>query len=145
MPYVTERWLGGSLTNFKVIQERITYWLDLEQQKISGELKKYTKQEQARLSEKIAKLGIAFGGLRSVKRLPHALFVIDINEELTAVREAHRKQIPVIALSNSDTNPLLVEHPIPANDNSRSSIEYILDKVVKAYQEGQQQKKTLAE
>jgi small subunit ribosomal protein S2 len=141
MPYVTERWLGGTITNFKVIQERITYWLELERQKESGELKKYTKQEQARLSERIGKLDHAFGGLRSIKRLPNALFVVDINEELTSIHEAKLRQIPIIALSSSDTNPELVDYVMPANDNARSSIEYILKKAVIAYQEGVQSKK----
>jgi small subunit ribosomal protein S2 len=145
MPYTNERWLGGTLTNFKIIQERISFWLELERQKNAGELKKYTKQEQARLGEKIEKLEHMFGGLRSIKRLPNAMFVIDIGEELTAINEAKRRDIPVIALSNSDTNPELVEYPIPANDNSKSSIEYILNRVVAAYEQGQQMKKVSSE
>ena len=145
MPYVTERWLGGTRTNFKVLSERMSYWLDLERQKNSGELRKYTKQEQARLAEKIQKLDHAFGGLRTMKKLPNAVFVVDIDEEMTSIKEAHNKSIPVIALTNSDTNPQLVEHPIPANDNSRSSIEYILGRVVEAYRQGNQQKRMEAE
>lgn len=136
LPYVARRWLGGTLTNFKVISDRIAYWQNLEEQKASGELKKYTKQEQLKISEKIEQLQEMFGGLEHMKALPDAVFIIDMGEESTAVREAKRKHIPVIALSNCDTNPALADYIVPANDNARSSIAYILDKVVAAYTNG---------
>src|SRR3989344_4915291 len=136
MPYVNGRWIGGSITNFKVILERIQYWQELKRQKEVGELKKYTKHEQLKISQEIDKLQYVFGGIESLKKTPNALFVIDLNEELLAVKEAIVKHIPIIALSSSDTDPSRATYPIPANDNSRSSIEYVLGRVQQAFEEG---------
>lgn len=136
MPYVTERWLGGTMTNFKMISERIQYWQDLIRRESAGELKKYTKHEQLKLQEKTAKLQYMYGGLENMKKLPHALFVVDLGEERLAVAEAIQRDISIFALSSSDTNPALADYIIPANDNSRRSIEYVLAKVESAYQEG---------
>jgi small subunit ribosomal protein S2 len=136
MPYVSERWLGGTLTNFKVLSDRVAHWLGLEHMKISGEIKKYTKQEQVRISKEITKLDRTFGGLRLLKKLPAAVLVVDISEERIAVAEARKRKVPVIAISSSDTNPDLASYPIPANDNSKSSIAYLLMRIEAAYREG---------
>jgi small subunit ribosomal protein S2 len=136
MPYVTERWLGGTLTNFKVISDRVEYWQNLKKQKESGELKKYTKHEQTKLAQHIDKLEYMFGGIENMKRLPHMLVVIDIKEESLAVREAHRRGIPVLSLSNTDTNPTLAAYIIPGNDNAKASITYVLQRIIQAYNEG---------
>lgn len=136
MPYVTERWLGGTLTNFKIITERIQYWQDLKRQQESGELKKYTKHEQTKLAQHINKLEYMFKGLEDLKRIPHALMIVDLKEESLAVREAGRRKVDIIALSSTDTDPLLAKHIIPGNDNSRVSISYVLEKIVEAYKEG---------
>lgn len=140
MPYVTQRWLGGTLTNFKIITDRVAYWQNLKQQKESGELKKYTKHEQTKFSQHISKLEYMFGGLENLKRIPHALMVIDLKEESLAVQEARRRNIDVIALSNTDTDPLLATHLIPGNDNAKASIAYVLQKIADAYKEGVMQK-----
>lgn len=140
MPYVTQRWLGGTLTNFKIITDRVAYWQNLKQQKESGELKKYTKHEQTKFSQHISKLEYMFGGLENLKRIPHALMVIDLKEESLAVQEARRRNIDVIALSNTDTDPLLATHLIPGNDNAKASIAYVLQKIADAYKEGVVQK-----
>ena len=140
MPYVTQRWLGGTLTNFKIITERVQYWQDLKRQKESGELKKYTKHEQTKFSQHITKLEYMFGGLEELKRIPHALVVVDLKEESLAVREARRRDVEVIALSNTDTDPLLATHIIPGNDNAKASISYVLQKIADAYKEGILQK-----
>lgn len=140
MPYVTQRWLGGTLTNFKNITERVQYWQNLKRQKESGELKKYTKHEQTKLSQHIAKLDYMFHGLENMKRIPHALVVVDLKEEALAVREARRRNVDIIALSSTDTDPLLATHIIPGNDNAKASITYVLQKIVEAYKEGVSQK-----
>ena len=144
MPYVTQRWLGGTLTNFKIITERVQYWQNLKRQKESGELKKYTKHEQTKLSQHINKLEYMFRGLEDMKRIPHALMVVDLKEESLAVREARRRDVDVIALSNTDTDPALATHIIPGNDNAKASIMYVLQKIVEAYKEGVAQKAMVA-
>ncbi|MFC1594986.1 30S ribosomal protein S2 [Patescibacteria group bacterium] len=134
--FVDQRWVGGALTNFKVIRSRVDYLEDLEEKLKSGELGGYTKQERLKLSEKAKKLGDIFDGLRLLKKMPDALFVVDLNEEITAVKEARILGIPVVAILNSDGDPSFVDYPIPANDNSSQSVGYILDKVVGAYKRG---------
>ncbi|TSC72204.1 MAG: small subunit ribosomal protein S2 [Parcubacteria group bacterium Gr01-1014_70] len=143
MPCVTERWIGGTLTNFKVISERVAYWQELKRQQESGELKKYTKHEQTKLAQHIAKLAYMFRGLEDLKRLPYALVVVDLKEESLAVREARRRDIPIIALSNTDTDPSLATHIIPSNDNAKASISYVLQKIAEAYTRGVSEKKVL--
>lgn len=144
MPHVTGRWLGGTLTNFKVIMERVQFWQDLKRQKESGELKKYTKHEQTKLAQLITKLEYMFKGLEDLKRVPHALVVVDLKEESLAVREAHRRGVPVIALSNTDTDPSLAAYIIPGNDNAKASIAYVLRRIAEAYKEGTLQKEATA-
>ncbi|OGZ53547.1 MAG: 30S ribosomal protein S2 [Candidatus Ryanbacteria bacterium RIFCSPLOWO2_02_FULL_45_11c] len=144
MPYVTQRWLGGTLTNFKIITERVQYWQNLKRQKESGELKKYTKHEQTKLSQHITKLEYMFRGLEDMKRIPHALVMVDLKEEALAVREARRRDVDIIALSNTDTDPLLATHIVPGNDNAKASITYVLRKIVEAYKEGVSQKVAVA-
>lgn len=136
MPYVAERWLGGTLTNFKVITDRVQYWQDLKRQKESGELKKYTKHEQAKFAQHINKLEFMFKGLEGMKRFPDALFVVDVKEEGLAIHEATRRNVPVLALSNTDTDPSLATYIIPGNDNAKASIVLILERAAHAYQEG---------
>ena len=136
MPYVTERWLGGTITNFKVITERVQYWQNLKRQKEAGELKKYTKHEQTKLAQHIDKLEYMFKGLEGMKHLPQALVVVDTKEEGLSVREAQQRKVPVIALSNTDTDPAVATYVIPGNDNAKASIVYVLNRIVQAYQEG---------
>lgn len=143
MPYVTERWLGGTLTNFKIIAERVQYWQDLKRQKETGELKKYTKHEQTKLSQHITKLEYMFSGLEELKRIPYALVVVDLKEESLAVREAERRGVVVIALSNTDTDPSLATHIIPGNDNAKVSIRYTLRRIMEAYKEGALKKESV--
>lgn len=136
MPYVNRRWLGGTITNFKAISDRVNHWLGLEEMRRTGEIKKYAKHEQVRIDKEIEKLKEVFGGLRQLKKLPGALIVVDLEEERIAVEEARKKRIPVVALSNTDTDPDLADYPIPGNDGSIAAIEYILGKLAAAYKEG---------
>lgn len=135
-PFVALHWIGGTLTNFPVIRRRIDYLESLEKKKEIGELEKYTKYERLELLHKMQKLSQALEGIRSLKAMPAALFVVDPGEEVTAVREATKKSIPLIALMNSDCDPSRIDYPIPANDNAESSIGYILKKVEEAYKKG---------
>ena len=136
MPYVTQRWLGGILTNFKSIKGRRDYMEDLINKTESGELAKYTKKEQLRIERKISRLKHYFAGLETMKNLPSALVIIDTKEEKNAVREARNMKIPVIGIMNSDCNPDDAAYPVPANDNSISSVDYLLNELVVSYKKG---------
>lgn len=134
--YVNERWLGGSITNFSVIRKRMDYYENLRNEKESGGLDKYTKKERLEIAKKLEKLERNFGGLLPLKKIPDAVLIVDPKEEKTAAKEAADKNIPVIAILNSDTNPENISYPIPANDASRASVDYLLSKIAEAYQEG---------
>ena len=125
-PYMTERWLGGILTNFKVINQRMLYYLGLKTKKEQGELDKYTKKERVKIDKEIAKMEKAFSGLVSLNKLPDVLFVIDAKEHRTAINEARRVNIPVIAIMSTDCDPTMADYCIPANDHSKNSIEWIM-------------------
>ena len=136
MPYVKERWLGGTLTNFKEIKSRIDYLIDLKKKRTSGELDKYTKKEKLQIERKIEKLERYLGGLETLVNYPAALIVIDSKHENISVAEANQVRTPVIALLNSDCDPKGIDYPVPANDSSLTSINYFLTELTKAYKEG---------
>lgn len=136
MPYVSERWLGGTLTNFKVIRNRVEYFLDLRQKKASGELNKYTKKEISRINKELSRLERFFKGLENLTALPATLLIIDPKEEKTAAKEAKEMSIPIVAILNSDSDPTNITYPIPANDASVMSVKYLLNQLVKAYKKG---------
>jgi len=129
LPYINERWLGGTFTNFGIIKKRIDYFKDLEKKKAEGQLEKYTKKERAKIGKILKDLGIKFGGIKNLERLPDAIFVLDMKKDVLAVKEARTKGIKVIGISNTNIDPTLTDYPIPANDNAISSVKYILDKV----------------
>ncbi len=133
MPFVDIRWIGGSLTNEKQIKSRVTLFEDLSAKQEKGELVTITKKEKLLLERKITKLGKMFGGLTTMKGLPAALVVIDTKEEAIAVTEANKMGIPVIGLCNSDCDLSVVAYPVVANDASKKSIEFFLNKFVSAY------------
>lgn len=130
LPHITERWLGGTFTNFEVMQNRIKYLKELEQ-KISNstEMEKYTKKEKIKMEEELKELKLKFEGIKNLERLPDAIFVLDIKKDEIAVREAKQKGVKVIAISDTNCDPTLVDYPIPANDDAISSVKYILEKV----------------
>lgn len=136
LPFVTVRWLGGTLTNFKTISKRIAYFKKLKSDKETGRLDKYTKKERLNFDRQIEKMNIMFSGLENMDALPDVVFVIDVNKHIIVVREANRLGIPVIGVMNTDTNPELVAYPIPANDRSKQSAEWILQQLEKAVAEG---------
>lgn len=142
LPYISERWLGGTLTNFKIFEGRLNYWNKLETEEKSGEFEKYSKKEKLMKAIELRKLARMFGGLRSLKSIPAAVVIVDTGEEKTAFAEAGRKNIPVIALMNVDLNPEGVAYPIPLNDNSSAVIALVLKRLSAAYEAGLKTRQT---
>lgn len=132
LPYVSERWLGGTFTNFESILKRVEYYKDLERKKASGELDKYTKKEKAKFEDEIRKLKIKFEGIREMKKIPDAIFITDMRENDLAVKEARQKGVKVIGICDTNVDPTLADYPIPASDDAVSAIKYILEKVKEA-------------
>lgn len=128
LPYVKDRWLGGTFTNFETIMKRIAYYKDLEAKKTQGELEKYTKKERANFDKEIKQLEIKFGGIKELSKLPEAIFVCDMIKDGLAIKEAKAKGIKVIAICDTNTDPTLADYPIPANDDAVTSVKYILEK-----------------
>ncbi len=117
-PYVNHRWLGGMLTNFQTIHKRILYMRELEQMETSGEMDSLPKKERIRLRRELVKLQAVLGGVRDLRKVPEAVFIIDVNAEHIAVAEANRLNIPVIALVDTNCDPDLVDYVIPGNDDA---------------------------
>lgn len=132
MPYMVERWLGGTLTNFKTIRKRIDHLISLEKKKKSGELEKYTKKEQMLFNEEIDKLNQDLGGIKGLEKLPDAIFVLSVRHNLGAVKEARRKNIPIVGLVDTDSNPALADYPIPSNDDALSALKFMLNQIEEA-------------
>lgn len=137
MPYSIERWIGGTLTNFKIISKRVEYMEDLEQQEVKGEFDKYTKKERSKKIEEKDKLKKMFEGLRLLKKLPDALFVVNTIEDDLALREAKRMNIPIVALIDTNADFNSVEWSIPSNDDALPAVRYMVRKVADAIKEGQ--------
>jgi len=133
MPYVTERWLGGMLTNWNTIGGRVKHLQELENRMASGELaNKYSKLEVQRFQEEIDQMNIMFGGVKELSSRPGALYVTDIVHDANAVREARKLNIPVVAIVDTNADPSLVTHPIPANDDAIKTIQLITNYVQQA-------------
>ena len=139
MPYFVERWIGGTLTNFKVISKRVEYMERLEREKTGGEFEKYTKRERMKKEEEIVRLKRFFDGLRTLKRLPDAVFIVDVTHDTTAVREANRVMIPVAALVDTNSDATKIQWPIPSNDDALPAVRYMVGKIGEAIAEGQKQ------
>jgi small subunit ribosomal protein S2 len=135
-PYVTERWLGGTLTNFKTLTQRIKTLKNLEEQKTTGGWDKYTKKEKSDLEKELLQLQRKFAGLRALEKLPAAIFIIDTGTHDTAVREAKLLNIPVVGVLDTDDDPTIIKYPIPANDSAKSAITYLMGIIDKAIEEG---------
>ena len=135
-PFVAGRWIGGTLTNFGQIRSRIDKMLDLMSKREKGELSKYTKKERLLIDRDIIKLDELFAGLVPLIAMPAALVVIDPGKEHTAISEAKRMGIPVVALANSDCDLKGVEYAVPANDATRKSVGFFMERMVAAYEAG---------
>lgn len=129
LPYITERWLGGTFTNYKTLKQRIEYFKELEEKKKKGELEKYTKKERAKMDKELSDLETKFGGIKDMQGLPDAIFVLDMKKDALAVKEARMKGVKVISIADTNVDPSLADYPIPANDDAISSVKYILEKV----------------
>jgi len=125
MYYVTTRWPGGLLTNFSTIKKSINRLKDIERMKEDGTFSKLTKKEVARLERELAKLKKNFSGIVQMERMPKAIFIVDTKKEDTAVREANRLGIPVVALIDTNSDPDLVAYPIPGNDDAAKSVQLV--------------------
>jgi len=144
MPYINNRWLGGTFTNFSEIQNLIKTYLDLKDKRDKGELKKYTKLEQLQFDRKIEDLDEKIGGISTLKKLPDAIFVFDVRNEKTAIYEAKKSGVKVIAVCDTNINPADIDHVIPANDDSIRSLEMMGTLVAAAVEEGKKAPKQQA-
>ena len=138
MPYVNFRWLGGMLTNFATIQKRIFYMRELRRLEESGEINSLPKKERLKLRRELGKLEQNLGGVADLQRVPDAVFVIDVNVETTAVTEASRLGLPVIALVDSNCDPDQVEYVIPGNDDAIRAADLIAGALADAALEGRE-------
>jgi small subunit ribosomal protein S2 len=136
LPYVNNRWLGGTLTNFRTIQSRIKHLHDLETSVARGEFSRLTKKEQLDINNEIERLNRYFGGIKNMDRLPAAVFIIDTVKEAIAVAECKRLQIPIVSLVDTNCDPDPISYPIPSNDDAIRAIKLILGKVADAAIEG---------
>lgn len=135
-PYVNQRWLGGTLTNWQTIKQRIQYLEELEERRDAGEFDLLKKKERLTLEREIAKLNDRLGGIRHMTGLPDVLYVVDVNNEETAVREANILEIPVIAMVDTNCDPDVIDYVIPANDDAIRAIKLITSKMADAAIEG---------
>ena len=136
MPYVTERWLGGTLTNFRTIRSRLERLEELETQRETGEMDSYSKKMQSTLNREYRKIYRNLNGIRNMNRLPEALVVVDPKKEKNAVHEAHLVGAKVVGLIDTDSDPDAVDLPIPGNDDSIRSIRLILEYLVDSIKRG---------
>jgi small subunit ribosomal protein S2 len=137
MPYVTNRWLGGMLTNWNTIGERVKHLQDLENRMANGELaNKYNKLEVQRFQEEIEQMNILYGGIKELNKKPGAVFIVDIVDDANAVKEAKKIGSPIIALVDTNADPSLVDYPIPSNDDAIKTIQLMLDYVKSAIDSG---------
>ncbi|KKS87857.1 MAG: 30S ribosomal protein S2 [Parcubacteria group bacterium GW2011_GWC1_43_11b] len=136
MPYVSLRWIGGTLTNFKEIRKRLAKLADWKEKGEKGELAVYTKKERLMISREVEDLERLFGGITGMPKIPSAIFVVDAKKEEIAVAEAKVAKVPVIAIANSDCNITNLEYPLVGNDASGTSIAFFLQQIVLAYKEG---------
>jgi small subunit ribosomal protein S2 len=146
MPYVTERWLGGMLTNWTTIGGRVKHLQDLENRMASGELaNKYNKLEVQRFQEEIDQMNVLYGGVKELNKKPGAVFVVDILHDINAVREAKKLGVPIVAIVDTNVDPTLVTYPIPANDDAIKTIQLIMDYVQQAIETGKASGKKIAD
>jgi small subunit ribosomal protein S2 len=136
LPFVNNRWLGGTLTNFRTIQSRIRHLANLETSMARGDYSRLTKKEQLDLSNEIERLNRYFGGIKNMERLPAAVFIIDTVKENIAVAECERLNIPIVSLVDTNCDPDPISYPIPSNDDAIRAIKLILGKMADAAIEG---------
>jgi small subunit ribosomal protein S2 len=141
MPFATERWLGGMLTNFSTVRKSIKKMQTIDKMATDGTYANINKKEKLMLEREKAKLSKVLGGIADMSRLPSALFIVDVKREHLAVAEAIKLNIPTIAMVDTNSDPTNIDFPIPCNDDSSKSIKLIVDVIVKAIEEGQLDRK----
>jgi len=136
MPYATERWIGGLLTNFEEMKKRLKKFKEMQEELKSGEVEKYTKKEQVDFKKELEKMSKYLSGLQNLDKMPDALYIADLRTEKTALSEAKRKKVPVIGVCDSNVNPEVAKCIIPANDDAVNSIKMMADVIADAVLEG---------
>lgn len=141
MPYVNQRWLGGTLTNWQTIRRRIEKLITLEEQREMGMFERFTKREALLLNRQIDEMNIRFGGIKQMTTLPDMLFIIDVHREKNAVVEANKLGIPIVAVVDTNCDPDPIDYIIPGNDDAIRAIKLIVTKMADAVLEGKQLRK----
>lgn len=131
MPYVTDRWLGGTLTNFKIISGRVKRMEEMEKQQKDGTLEKYTKKERLLFERELKKMQVRFGGLRKLTRLPDMVFVSSLKDSALPIHESQKMNTKIAGIGNTDSNPEDVDYIVPANDRSKKSVDLIIEALKK--------------
>lgn len=129
MPYVTNRWLGGTLTNFKTIISRVNHLESMEKEMALGGFEKYTKKERIMKEKEMAKLRVRFDGLRKLSRVPDVIFVASVRDSDLVLKEAQKSRVKTVGIVNTESDPTILNYAIPANDNARRSIELIISAI----------------
>jgi len=135
-PFMTYRWIGGFLTNFDEVRKNVRKLAELQTKKEKGDLSRYTKKEQLLISRKLEKFDREYGGVANLDRLPDIIFLSDCATEKTALSEANRIHLPVVAIADSNCNPALVDYPIPGNDDATKSLRILIGTIINAYGQG---------
>ncbi len=135
-PYVNDRWLGGTLTNWRTIRQRINYLRELETRRDAGEFDLLKKTERLHIEREIEKLNLRLGGIRELRDLPKLLFIVDVSHEVTAVREANSLNIPIVGVVDTNSDPDNIDYVIPSNDDAIRAIKLIVGKMADAALEG---------
>ncbi|MGA9348297.1 MAG: 30S ribosomal protein S2 [Anaerolineae bacterium] len=143
MPYVNQRWLGGTLTNWRTIRQRIDYLLNLEERHEQGDFERLPKKEALKLGREIVKLNQRLGGIKDMRRLPDLLFITDVRREATAVKEANKLGIPIVAMVDTNCDPDPIDYVVPANDDAIRALRLITTKIADAVTEGQNMRAAL--
>ncbi len=145
MPHVNQRWLGGTLTNWRTIRDRIDTLKKMEARRDKGELDKLTKRERILIGRQIDKLQVRLGGIRTMKRLPDLIIIVDTLREFTAIQEANKLKIPVLALVDSNSDPDQIDYLIPANDDAMRSIQLIVKTLADAVIDGHNMRSSMSD
>jgi small subunit ribosomal protein S2 len=143
-PFVTNRWLGGTLTNFQTIESRIDHLIRLEDRRDRQELAVLTKKEAGKILEEIERMNRYFGGIKNMKRIPGALFVVDPPMERIAITEGMRMGVPIIAMCDTNCNPDEIDYPIPSNDDAIRAVKLVASRIADAAIEGRSLGQTYA-
>ena len=139
MPYVVERWVGGFLTNFVTIRERIKKYVELKKKREEGEFEKLPHKEVVRLNRELERMEKLYSGVTELEDLPDCVYIVDPKRENTCVREANRLSIPIVALIDTDSDPEVIDYPIPGNDDAIKSVRFITQAIVEAILEGKKE------